>query len=134
MSIEPNRKTKIVAAEEFMLMMKKVREEAEAVLLKTKEDMKKFTDQRHSEVPEYKIGDWVWLSLENINTNQPSKKLGNKCNRSFEITEIILANTVQIQLPRQLQLSMDVINVSRLMLYNHRQLKDNDQALLPLFR
>lgn len=57
MGTESTRKTKIVTAKEFTMTMKKVKEEAEAALLKTKDDMKKFTDCRYSEVLEYKIKD-----------------------------------------------------------------------------
>lgn len=58
--------------------------------------MKQFTDRRHSEAPEYKIGDWIWLNLKNIATNQPLKKLGNKHDRQFEVIEIISPNAIQI--------------------------------------
>lgn len=111
---ESTRKPKIAAAEEFTKTMKIAWEEAEATLLKAKDDMKRFADRRHSEAPEYKTGDWVWFSLKNITTNQPSKKLGNKCDGPFEVIEIISPNAIQIWLLIRLQLSTNIINVSQL--------------------
>lgn len=58
--------------------------------------MKKFADRKRTEAPEYKKGDWVWLSLENIVTNQPLNKLGNKHDRLFEVIEIISPNAIWI--------------------------------------
>lgn len=79
--------------------------------------MKKFADRRRTEAPEYKIGDWVWLSLENIATNQPSKKLGNKHDGPFKVIEIVSPNAIWIRLPARLRLSTNVINVSQLSLF-----------------
>ena len=45
------------SAMEFVQMMKKVQEEAEAALKKTRKDMKRYTDRRRKETEEWKKGD-----------------------------------------------------------------------------
>jgi len=50
-------KKKVENATEFVQKMKKVHEEAEAVLRKTQEEMKKYTDKGRMEMEEWKKGD-----------------------------------------------------------------------------
>ena len=47
--------------------MKEVHKEAQAAFKKAQDDMKVYTDCHRSEAPEYKIGDKVMLSTQNLN-------------------------------------------------------------------
>src|SRR5258708_15921154 len=42
------------------------------------DDMKWYYDQSHQSMPEYKVGDKVWLSLQNYSSDHPMKKLDDK--------------------------------------------------------
>jgi len=53
MGFKMRKKEKFEKVEEFTTRMKKVHKEAEAVLKKSQEEMKKYTDRRRSEVEEY---------------------------------------------------------------------------------
>ena len=64
---EPRREGKHPAAQEFVEQMKEVHEEAQAALKKAQDDMKVYADCRRSEAPEYKVGDKVMLSTQNLN-------------------------------------------------------------------
>jgi len=46
--------------------MKKVQEEAKAILEIANENMKQFYNRRVTDTPEYKKGDLVWLDVKNI--------------------------------------------------------------------
>ena len=52
-------------------------EEAKAALTKSKDDMAKYYDQRHTPAPDYKSGDKVYLDASGIQTNRPSRKLSH---------------------------------------------------------
>ena len=51
---------------------------ARAALVKAANDMAQFYDAYQREAPKYNVGDKVWLSLENIRTVHPTKKLNYK--------------------------------------------------------
>ena len=51
------RKGKVESATEFVERMKKVHEEAKAVLRKTQEEMKRYADRGRKETKEWKKGD-----------------------------------------------------------------------------
>ena len=63
---EIRKKEKFEKAEEFATRIKKVHEEAEAVLKKSQEEIKKYADRKRSEIEEYRVGDWVLLSTKNL--------------------------------------------------------------------
>jgi len=66
MGFEGRRKGKYEAAGKFMERMKKIQEEARAVLGKAQEEIKKFANRRRREEKEYRIGDLVLLSTKDL--------------------------------------------------------------------
>ena len=58
--------------------MAQVTEEAQAALVKAADDMAQFYNAHQRKAPRYNVGDKVWLSLENIRTVHPMKKLDYK--------------------------------------------------------
>ena len=60
------KKRKVMRAEEFMVKMKEIQEEAQVVLRKAQEEMKKQADWHREEVEEYKVGDMVLLSTTDL--------------------------------------------------------------------
>ena len=76
MGFEPRREGKHPAAQEFVEQMKEVHNEAQATLKKAQNNMKVYTDRRRSEAPEYKVGNKVMLSTQNLNiAERPTRKL-----------------------------------------------------------
>ena len=59
MEFEIRKKRKFEKAEEFTKRMKKIYEKAEAVLRKSQEEMRKYTNRKRSELEKYRVGDWV---------------------------------------------------------------------------
>jgi len=66
MGFEMRKKGKVLRAEEFAAKMKEIQEEAQAVLRKAQEEMKKQADPHRGEVEEYKVGDMVLLSTKEL--------------------------------------------------------------------
>ena len=80
MGFEGRRKGKYEVAGKFIEKMKKIQEEAKAVLGKAQEEMKKFGDRRQGKEEEYKVGDLVLLSIKDL-------KWQMKERRSEKLTE-----------------------------------------------
>ncbi len=53
------------------------------------DNMKWYYDQNCQTVPEYKVRDKAWLSLQNYSSNCPMKKLDHKWAGPFTITKVI---------------------------------------------
>ena len=62
----------------FERRMKKIREEAVAALKKAASDMKKYYDKGRQDVPQYQVGDKVYLEGLNVTTDRPSKRLEDR--------------------------------------------------------
>jgi hypothetical protein len=50
--------------------------------------------------PKYKVGDWVWLNLKNVQTNRTSKKLDWK-NQKFQVSRVRDPYWVELDVPWQ---------------------------------
>ena len=64
MGFKMKKKRKFEKVKEFATRIKEVYEEAEAVLRKSQEEMRKYADRKRSEVKEYQVEDWVLLSIK----------------------------------------------------------------------
>ena len=111
MGVEPHHHAKVKAADEFANRMKQIHEEAQAALIKAQDEMKRYADYHHGDPPKYEVGQKVWLEMENLKLQRPSKKLTEKCVGPFLIIEIKSLNAVQLKLLRTMKIH-PVINVS----------------------
>ena len=66
MGFEMRKKGKFEKVAEFATRIKKVHKKAEVVLRKSQEEIRKYTDRKRSKVKEYKVGDWVLLSIKDL--------------------------------------------------------------------
>ena len=62
------------------------------------DDMKRYYDQNHQAALEYKVGDRVWLSLQNYSSDCPMKKLDHKWAGPFTITKVISPAAIKLRL------------------------------------
>src|SRR5258705_8271476 len=60
--------------------------------------MKQYYDWSCQSVPEYKVGDKVWLSLQNYSSNRPMKKLNHKWAGPFAVMKVISPATIKLHL------------------------------------
>src|ERR1700724_2672312 len=117
MGIEPRRAGKSEPAKEFAERMKKIHEEAQAALSKSRDDMQRYVDFTRGETLEYKVGDKVWLSTKNLNIDRPTRKLAERQIGPYEIVKIVSSNAVKLKLPTSFKIH-NIINVSRIRPYH----------------
>jgi hypothetical protein len=86
-------------SEDRSKVIEDIRKEVHASLEIAAERMKRYYDQTVQDVPEYKVGDRVWLEATNIRTTQPSKKLSHKRLGPYEITHKIGPLDYRLKLP-----------------------------------
>ena len=110
------RTTKAPAAEELTKQMEETLEQTKENIEKAKARMKRQADRHRSQAPDYKIGDKVWLSTENLKLTRTSKKLTEQWLGPYDITKCIGDNAVELRLPRLMKIH-PVVNISRVKAY-----------------
>src|SRR5437879_2584131 len=111
MGVEPL-DTKAPAVKDFAALFKKVVTASE----KAKESMKLQADKHRLPIPNYQVGQEVWLSTDHLHMlNRPSKKLTEKWIGPYEVLRVA-PNAVELKLPKSLKIH-PVINVSRVKPY-----------------
>ena len=111
------RKGRVESATEFIERMKKVHEEAEAALRKTREEMKRYADRGRKKTEEWKKGNQVLLSTKDLVLKErPTKKLMERYIRLYVIEEIVSSNVVKLRLPSSMRVHL-VVNVSWIVHY-----------------
>jgi transposase InsO family protein len=73
----------------------------------------KAYDKNHSDAPPYRVGDRVMLSMENIKTTRPMKKLDVRQSGPFEVLSVIGTHAYKLKLPDSAKIH-DVFHVSLL--------------------
>ena len=58
-----------------------------------------YTNVHKQNVPNYILGDEIWLDTRNMQTKRPSEKLSNKFDGPFPITKIINLHVYKLELP-----------------------------------
>ena len=90
MGFEPNQHPSWVeSVNDFTEWMKSSLEEAKAALVKLKDDMARYYNQRRTPAPDYKPGDKVYLYVSDISTTRPSRKLSHRRLGPFTVEQKI---------------------------------------------
>ena len=113
------KKEKYQGAEKFIKKIKKIQEEAKAVLGRAQEKIKKYADKKREEVDDYKVGDLVMLSTKDLKyqmVGRRAKKLMERFIGPYKIKKIILSNVVELELPSTVKIH-PVVNISRIRQY-----------------
>jgi len=108
------RKGKYKTAGKFVEKMKKIQEEARAVLGKTQEEIKRYTDRKQEKVEEYKIRDLVLLSTKDLKWQMVERRLEKMTEQfvgPYRVKRIILTNVIELELPSSIKIH-PVVNVS----------------------
>ena len=119
MGFELRKKGKYKGAEKFAERMRKVQEEAKAALQKAQEDMKQYADRERGEVEEYRIGDLVLLSTQDLKyqmVGRRTEKFTEHFVGPYKVKAIISSNTIELELPSTIKIH-PVVNVSRVRKY-----------------
>jgi len=106
------KKEKVEKATEFVERMKKVHEEAETVLKKAQEDMKRQADRERKETEDWKKGDKVMLSTKDLVFKERLvRKLVDQYVGPYTIKKMVFTNVVKLRLPTSMRIYL-VVNVS----------------------
>src|SRR3979490_302888 len=98
-SPEPRREIETEAGDMVERRMKKIREEAAAALKKAASDMKKYYDKGRQDVPQYQVGDKVYLEGLNVTTDRPSKRLEDRRYGPFPVVAKVGERAYKLRLP-----------------------------------
>ena len=116
MGFEGRRKEKYEAVGKFVERIKKIQEEAKAVLEKAQEEIKKFANRRQREEEEYRVGNLVLLSTKDLKwqmKGRRSEKLIECFVGPYKVKKIISSNVIELELPKSIRIH-SVVNVSRI--------------------
>jgi len=116
---EGRKKGKYKAAGKFVERIKKIQEEAKAVLGKAQEKMKKFANRKQGEGEEYRVGDLVLLSMKDLKwqmKGRRSKKLTEHFVGPYKVKGIVSSNAIELELPKSIKIH-PVVNISKVQLY-----------------
>lgn len=83
------------------LLLKKLqdtRDFLQATMAAAQDTQEKQTNTYRSQAPAYNIGDKVWLSLENIQSNRPSKSLDHRYAK-FTVLEVLGSHSYRLDTP-----------------------------------
>src|SRR6202522_1204988 len=115
MGFEPGqRRSHLENVNEFKDRMKEAMDEAKAALTKSKDNMAKYYDRKHTPAPKYQPGDKVYLDASDIQTTRPSKKLSHRRLGLFEIVKKVGKGAYRLKLPRSMSRLHPVFNVVKL--------------------
>jgi len=119
MGFKGRKKGKYAGAKKFIEKMKEIQEEAKVALGKAQADMKKYADKKRSDVEKYKVGDLIMLSTKDLKyqmVGRRTKKLTERFVGPYKVKEIVLSNTVKLELPSIVRIH-PVVNISRIRRY-----------------
>ena len=113
------KKGKVLRTEKFAVKMKEIQKEAQTVLRKVQEEMKKQADRHRGDVEEYKVGDMVLLSTKDLKwqmVGRRTDKLTERFVGPYRVKGIISSNAIELELLSSIRIH-PVINVSRIRRY-----------------
>jgi len=126
------KKGKVESTTEFAERMKKVYKEAEVVLRKTQEEMKRYADKGRKETEEWRKGDRVLLSTKDlVFKERPSKKLMERYVGPYVIEEVVSSNAVKLRLLSSMRIH-PVVNVSQIVRYKDQMKEQKKEEGKPV--
>jgi len=115
MGFKPDqRPSKIESVNEFTERMRSTLDEAKAALVKSKDDMTRYYNQKRLPAPDFQPGDRVYLDGTDIATTRPSRKLSHKRLGPFPIERKVGNNAYRLRLPPSMSCIHPVFNVIKL--------------------
>jgi hypothetical protein len=88
----------VARGEAFVARLKEATEFAQATMASAQEQQEEYANRARQAAEQFRVGDKVWLSLRNIKTHRPSKKL-DWLNAKYEVTEVISSHSYRLNTP-----------------------------------
>jgi hypothetical protein len=92
------RKSPVAEADRLLSKLKQAREWAQTAMAVAQERQEKAANKTRSQAPQYQVNDKVWLNLEKISTDRPSKKLDAKYAK-YTVIEVIGSHAYRLDTP-----------------------------------
>lgn len=92
------RASPVSQADEVIRKLREVRDFAQVSMAAAQESQESAANRKRNQAPVYKKGDKVWLSLENMRTDRPSKKLDRRYAK-YEVTEVLGSHNYRLNTP-----------------------------------
>ena len=108
--------THIESVADFQQRMADSLSEARSALVKAKDDMARYYNQRRTPAPVFKPGDRVFLDASDIRTTRPSQKLSHRNLGPFVVERQVSSSAYRLRLPRSMSRLHPVFNVVKLTL------------------
>jgi hypothetical protein len=105
----------VEAVNEFTDRMKDTLSEAQATLMKSKDDMARYYNQHCKPTPTFAVGEKVFLDSSDINTTRPSKKLSHHNLGLFLVVRPIGSHAYRLQLPPSMSQLHPVFHIIKLL-------------------
>src|SRR6266446_6459894 len=131
LGVEPMRTLTVEAADTFVRQLDRAQEEAKAALEWAVDDMKRYYDWNCQAAPEYKVGDRVWLSLQNYSSDCPMKKLDHKWAGPFLITKVVSPAAIKLRLSAREKHVHPIVSVSSIRPYTPDEIVERPQPPQP---
>ena len=96
-----------------------------------KDRYKHFADQRRRSEDIMQVGDMVWLSMDNIKTTRPMKKLDYQWSGPFKILERIKDTAYKLDLPKTMRIH-NIFHPSKLKKYDNKNAPPRAHVQPPL--
>ena len=106
----------VESIKKFKERMEDALKEAKAALVKSKDDMVKYYNQRRTPAPEYQPRDRVYLDASNIHTTRPSRKLSHQRLGPFPVIRKVGNGAYHLHLPPSMSRLHPVFNIIKLTL------------------
>ncbi|KAI0997918.1 hypothetical protein K3495_g10276 [Podosphaera aphanis] len=88
-------------AEKFVERIYEAQEFAAAAMAAAQQAMEEQSNKKRNPAPLFGVGDKVWLSLKNIQTPQPKKKLA-WVNAEYTVTKVISPHAMELDVPSKI--------------------------------
>ena len=92
------RQSPIKQADDIVRKLQDAREWAQSSMATAQQVMEEATNRKRQQAPSFKVGDKVWLNLNNIRTDRPAKKLDAK-NAKFTVLEEVSSHSYRLDTP-----------------------------------
>lgn len=118
------------AAEERLTQLEELQKEIRSSMAIAQEKQKEFADRHREKEPEYKVGDKVWLSAQNITTDRPTKKFAAKRLGPYKVIAKVSSHAYKLDLPHTMPIH-PVFHVSLLTPHTTDTIPGRTQPELP---